>query len=70
MSESCDANTSLPAACDRPAEPVNTEASPAAPSAQAAALERERWLFRQATLAGQVHPLRHLLKRYRAGERA
>jgi len=45
----------------------NDPIDPSDPSALAA---RERWLFRHVTRAGQVHPLRHLLKRYRAGERA
>lgn len=42
----------------------------AAQAAQAAFADRERGLFRHASSAGQVHPLRHLLRRYRAGERA
>lgn len=43
---------------------------PIDPSDPSALADRERWLFRHVTRAGQVHPLRHLLKRYRAGERA
>jgi hypothetical protein len=82
MSEPCIASPAEPLAGDRPAQPVSAEAQPparsaeaapavhagAAQAAQAEAVARERWLFRHAIGAGQVHPLRHLLKRYRAGE--
>ena len=44
--------------------------NPIDPIDPSALADRERWLFRHVTRAGQVHPLRHLLKRYRAGERA
>ena len=44
--------------------------NPIDPIDPSALADRERWLFRHVTRGGQVHPLRHLLKRYRAGERA
>lgn len=55
-----------------PADRANQaeQADRAAEAAQAALADRERGLFRHATRAGQIHPLRHLLRRYRAGERA
>jgi len=46
------------------------QVDPIDPIDSSALADRERWLFRHVTRAGQVHPLRHLLKRYRAGERA
>jgi hypothetical protein len=49
-----------------PIDPID----PSDPGDPGALADRERWLFRHVTRAGQVHPLRHLLKRYRAGERA
>lgn len=73
MSEPCVVSAAVPPVSDRPAEPVTAQPSlalQATQTAHTAAAEREQWLFRHATLAGQVHPLRHLLKRYRAGERA
>jgi hypothetical protein len=66
MSEPIVAMPAWPPAAEAAAA-TDTEA--AALASQAAAVLRERWLFRHATRDGQVHPLRCLLKRYRAGER-
>lgn len=52
-----------PALPDQP-RPDHDLAAPAAP-----ATDRQTQLFRFTLRTGRVHPLQHLLQRYRAGER-
>jgi hypothetical protein len=45
-------------------------ATPAPAATTASSVQAVEHLFRYASRAGRVHPLQHLLQRYRAGDRA